>query len=525
MGHKFAEIAFTEQVKKIQAEQGSRKNYAQMEQGPDFNNLLSQREASFIQARDSFYMASVSETDWPYVQHRGGPQGFLRIINATTIGFADFTGNRQYVSAGNFKKNDRVSLILMDYPNRTRLKVLGRIIPVASNDLETLAQLEDPNYRAKIERAFIIKIEAFDWNCPKYITPRYDEKAIDDMIAPLIVENRTLKSESTQSKTLPKVIGDGELELIVTGIRQLTPRIRAYELRNTSGDNLPEIIAGAHLEVPVLLAGNKLEKRHYTICSNPSRRDVYEIAVLQETDGTGGSMAIHEQVVLGQKLNCSTPQNHFELQHDEHPIVLIAGGIGITAIKSMAQELQTKGKEFTIHYAGRSRMEMAFVDRLQREFTIKLNVYAKDDGERLNLVDIISSAKANTSFYLCGPEKLLTDFRERAEESGIATDRIHFERFSQLSHKGDNPVKVVLAKSNKILTVSKEQSILEAMIDADINVPYSCQTGSCKTCQVKVLDGTPEHLDLVLSEKEKTEDKLFCPCVSRAKSASITLDI
>ncbi|NQZ83580.1 MAG: 2Fe-2S iron-sulfur cluster binding domain-containing protein [Colwellia sp.] len=525
MGHKFAEIAFTEQVKKIQAEQGSRTNYAQMEQGPDFNNLLSQREVSFIQARDSFYMASVSETNWPYVQHRGGPQGFLRIIDATTIGFADFTGNRQYVSAGNFKKNDRVSLILMDYPNRTRLKILGRIIPVASDDLDTLAQLEDPNYRAKIERAFIIKIAAFDWNCPKYITPRYDEKAIEDMIAPIISENKTLKSAKKQKKELPKVIGNGELELIVTGIRQLTPRIRAYELRSYSGGDLPVINAGAHLEIPVLLAGNKFEKRHYSICSNPNRRDIYEIAVLQEIDGMGGSVAIHEQVALGQNLKCSMPQNHFELPHDDNPVILIAGGIGITAIKSMAQELQSKGKKFTIHYAGRSRKEMAFVDRLQREFTDKLSIYPKDENKRLDLTNIINSAANNATFYLCGPEKLLTDFKQLAQQNGIATNRIHFERFNKVHNKDDQPIKVTLAKSNKTLTVTSEQSILEAMIEADINIPYSCQTGSCKTCQVKVLNGIPEHLDLVLSEKEKTEEKLFCPCVSRAKSANITLDI
>jgi ferredoxin-NADP reductase/predicted pyridoxine 5'-phosphate oxidase superfamily flavin-nucleotide-binding protein len=525
MGHKFAEIAFTDEVKKIQAEQGSRKNYARMEQGPDFNNVLSQREASFIQARDSFYMASVSETDWPYVQHRGGPKGFLRIIDATTIGFSDFVGNRQYVSNGNFKKNARVSLILMDYPNRTRLKVLGRISQVASDDTKTFTQLQDSDYSGKIERAFTIKIEAFDWNCPKYITPRYDESAIEEMVAPLIAENRALKTTSTKVNNPPKIIGEDKLELVVTGIRQLTPRVRAYELRTLSGENLPEISAGAHLEVPVLLSGSILEKRHYSICSNPNRRDIYEIAVLKDEKSTGGSIAIHEQVSLGQILKCSMPKNHFALQYDDTPIVLIAGGIGITAIKSMAQELQTKGKEFIIHYAGQSRKEMAFVDRLQREFTQKITIYPKNEDKRIDLKNIIKSATSNTSFYLCGPEKLLTEFKQLAEQSGIAAKFIHFERFKKAHNKNEKEISVTLAKSNKTLVVASEQSILEAMIEADISIPYSCQTGSCKTCQVKVLDGIPEHLDLVLTDKEKVKDKLFCPCVSRAKSASITLDI
>jgi len=525
MGHKFAEIAFTEQVKKIQTTQGSRKNYAQMELGPDFNYLLSQREASFIQARDSFYMASVSETDWPYVQHRGGPQGFLHVLDEKTIGFVDFTGNRQYVSNGNFKKNDRVSLILMDYPNRTRLKILGRVVPVENDDMETIKLLEDPNYRAKIERAFIIKVEAFDWNCPKYITPRYDEKAIENMVAPLIAENKELKSTNIQTNNFPKDIGSGALELVITGIRQLTPRIRAYELRSPSDDNLPQVCAGAHLEVPVLLENGALEKRHYSICSNPKRRDIYEIAVLQEVNGTGGSVAIHEQFSLGQIVKCSIPNNHFELKHKDAPIILIAGGIGITAIKSMAQELQAKGKSFTIHYAGRSRKEMAFVGRLQREFTDKLHVYPKDENKRLNMASIINAAAKHSEFYLCGPEKLLIDFRQLAEKMDIAAEQVHFERFSKVHHKNDKPITVTLAKSNKTLTVASEQSILDAMIDADISIPYSCQTGSCKTCQVKVLDGVPEHLDLVLSEEEKTQGNLFCPCVSRAKSDTITLDI
>ena len=267
--------------------------------------------------------------------------------------------------------------------------------------------------------------------------------------------------------------------MIVTGIRQLTPRIRAYELRSYSGGDLPVINAGAHLEIPVLLAGNKFEKRHYSICSNPNRRDIYEIAVLQEIDGMGGSVAIHEQVALGQNLKCSMPQNHFELPHDDNPVILIAGGIGITAIKSMAQELQSKGKKFTIHYAGRSRKEMAFVDRLQREYTDKLSIYPKDENKRLDLTNIINSAANNATFYLCGPEKLLTDFKQLAQQNGIATNRIHFERFNKVHNKDDQPIKVTLAKSNKTLTVTSEQSILEAMIEADINIPYSCQTGSC----------------------------------------------
>jgi len=173
MGHKFAEIAFTPNVRQLQEEYGSRKSYARMESGPDYHDQLTDKEAAFIAQRDSFYMASVSETGWPYIQHRGGPQGFLRVLDEKTIGFADFRGNRQYISVGNFKHDDRVSLILLDYPARARLKILGRAEIIGMDDADRLKKLQLPDYRAVVERGLLIKVEAFDWNCPQHITPRY----------------------------------------------------------------------------------------------------------------------------------------------------------------------------------------------------------------------------------------------------------------------------------------------------------------------------------------------------------------
>ena len=186
MGHKFAEIAFTESVRDVQRELGSRAGYAAMDQGEDYNHVLGEREAAFIRARDSFYMASVGETGWPYVQHRGGPVGFVKVLDERTIGFADFSGNRQYVTLGNVRRDDRVSLFFMDYPNRTRLKVLGRVRLVGLEEHELLARLEAHDYRAAIERGFLVDIEAFDWNCPQHIVPRFTEAELDDLIKPLV---------------------------------------------------------------------------------------------------------------------------------------------------------------------------------------------------------------------------------------------------------------------------------------------------------------------------------------------------
>ena len=338
MPHKYAQIAFTDSVRQVQIEQNSRSGYAKMDQGEDYNYLMSQNEADFITERDSFYMASVSETHWPYLQHRGGPKGFMRVIDESTLGFADFSGNKQYVSTGNFRTNDRVALFFMDYPNKRRLKLMGRIKLVPNNDWETLAKLEVEGYRANVERAFLIHVEAFDWNCPQHITPRFTEEDLDQLLTPLVEENEKLKQQVkgvqsfTQASTDLKetnAIGDGELSLVISGIRQLTPRVRAYEFRDPNGKDLPGIEAGSHLQIPVRLKNGKTVQRHYSICSNPRRRDIYEIAVLKDENGQGGSIAVHETFQLGMQLNCRPPENYFPLHKDDRPAVLFAGGIVI----------------------------------------------------------------------------------------------------------------------------------------------------------------------------------------------------
>ena len=186
MGHRFQEIAFNDTVKSVQEKLGSRRGYSRRVGGDFvFNNALGPREAAFIANRDSFYMASVSETGWPYVQHRGGPAGFVRVLDERTIGFADFSGNRQYVSVGNLMTDDRVSLFFMDYPNQTRLKLLGRARFVASDETAMLEKLAPADYKARVERGLLITVEAFDWNCPQHITPRFTAEQVEDAITPL----------------------------------------------------------------------------------------------------------------------------------------------------------------------------------------------------------------------------------------------------------------------------------------------------------------------------------------------------
>ena len=185
MAHAYHDIAFTETIKALQEQQGSRASYARFEDAPQRGEKIGQNEAAFISARDSFYMASTSETGWPYMQHRGGPEGFMRVIDEGTLGFADFAGNRQYVTLGNLRGDDRVSLFFMDYANRTRLKVFGRAEVVDPSDTETLEKLAVPGYRARVERGMLIRVSAFDWNCQQHITPRYTEAQVAQVVEKL----------------------------------------------------------------------------------------------------------------------------------------------------------------------------------------------------------------------------------------------------------------------------------------------------------------------------------------------------
>ena len=177
MTHRFADIMFTDSVKAAQSNYGSSANNERLQALAGPNDQLGPAESEFIALRDTFYLATVNETGWPYVQHRGGPAGFLRVLGPRQLAYADFRGNRQLISVGNVSNDDRCSLILMDYPRRRRLKILGHMRVENSIDVkpEALAKVALPEYKARIERIVFIDVVAFDWNCPQHITRRYTE--------------------------------------------------------------------------------------------------------------------------------------------------------------------------------------------------------------------------------------------------------------------------------------------------------------------------------------------------------------
>jgi predicted pyridoxine 5'-phosphate oxidase superfamily flavin-nucleotide-binding protein len=204
---RFWNLAFTPSVRAVQQRMGSRRAYGRSAgeaRGPE---PLGPEERRFISERDSFYLASVGEGGWPYVQHRGGPAGFVRVLDESRIGFADYRGNQQYISVGNIEHDDRVALLFMDYPNRTRLKVLAHARAVTeAEDAELVARLAVPGHGARVERGLVLAVEGFDWNCPQHIVPRYTEEEIEKALAPM---RDRLEALERENRALRARVGPG----------------------------------------------------------------------------------------------------------------------------------------------------------------------------------------------------------------------------------------------------------------------------------------------------------------------------
>ncbi len=201
MTTRFMQTLFTPAVRATQDALGSRAMYASHDQKPSEPDILSDAEMRFISERDSFYMASNSQSGWPYLQHRGGPKGFMRIVDNRTLGFADFRGNRQYVSVGNMATDNRVCLFLMDYPNRSRLKLLGHMTVVEARDAADLGDVfAVEGYRAAVERYMLIRVEAYDWNCPQHITQRFTAEDMQPSTTRMTARIAELEAELAELK-------------------------------------------------------------------------------------------------------------------------------------------------------------------------------------------------------------------------------------------------------------------------------------------------------------------------------------
>ena len=311
------------------------------------------------------------------------------------------------------------------------------------------------------------------------------------------------------------------LPLRVTRNDKIADGIYLFEFRDAGGQPLPEFSAGAHIAIRV---PNGL-LRKYSLCNDPAERDRYLVAVKREANGRGGSADLIDHVKAGDELSVAPPVNDFELPPRAQDFLFIAGGIGITPIMAMIRQVRTQGKRFRLFYLSRSPETTAFVDELGApEFKDQVTIHY-DGGDPANLLDlrpILQERKNREHLYCCGPRPLMEAVRTMTDHWSSAA--VHFEAFSDAdTHKAtDKPFKVRLARSGDVIDVPITKTILEALRDHGLEVPSSCETGTCGTCRTKLLAGEADHRDLVLAEHERADTIMIC--VSRARSDEITID-
>lgn len=301
--------------------------------------------------------------------------------------------------------------------------------------------------------------------------------------------------------------------------------ICSFELAAVEGENLPAFTAGAHIDVHVAPG----LVRQYSLCNDPSEVTKYRIAVLREPHSRGGSAGMHDRVAEGQCLTISTPKNHFPLTASSRTL-LLAGGIGITPILSMARELHSSNAAFELHYAGRSVSRMAFLDELSAApFAASVRVHA-DDGDaaqRFNAVDLLANPASDLHLYVCGPSGFMDHVLSTAKAAGWADTHLHREYFASapVDTSSDGAFELKLSRTGLRCTVPAGKSVLEVLLAHGVDVPYSCESGVCGTCLTQVLDGTPDHRDSYLNDAERASGTQFLPCCSRAKSPTLVIDL
>ena len=304
---------------------------------------------------------------------------------------------------------------------------------------------------------------------------------------------------------------NSSFSLWVSGLDDLTSRIRRIQLRPAQGAQLPLISPGARLQ----LAGDNSSA--IPICSNPLQRDYIELAVLK-------TAIDFPSLALGQSLTCTLASPGFHLHADAAPALFIAAGIGAAALKPLAETLALRGRRLAFHYAGRSRVDMAFVDVLQRSLGVNLRLYLSDQQQRLDVANILSSAPNSTQLYLCAPQGLMNEGLIAATDLGFAQDQIQTLAFESQEKPVNKAVVLELARSGKLVQVAPEQPLLHALRMAGVSVPSKCCIGECGTCTQQVLAGRVDHRDEVLTPAQRAQGKI-CVCVSRAQSDLLVLDL
>lgn len=317
------------------------------------------------------------------------------------------------------------------------------------------------------------------------------------------------------------------LDLVVTESCALTPSIRTLRLADPAGATLPGWTPGSHVKVR-LPDG---DERSYSLINHLADRTAtaaphaYRLGVRLEEAGQGGSRHMHG-LKVGDKVSLSQPANHFPLERCEQPVALVAGGIGVTPILSMAAMLQAESRPYRFIYAGRSRDQLAFLPEIEALAGPALSLHADDVSGLFDIAGLMASLKDGEPLYLCGPTPMIEAAIASAKALGWAEGRLRFEIFAApVPVAGDQPFEVVLKSSGRRYQVPADKSILDVLIEAGEDPLHDCKRGDCGICQIGVIEGVPDHRDFILSDSEKAAGKLMQICVSRAKTPSLVLDL
>jgi vanillate O-demethylase ferredoxin subunit len=315
------------------------------------------------------------------------------------------------------------------------------------------------------------------------------------------------------------------IEVKVVDKVQEAQDIASFELARVDGASLPPFSAGSHIDVQV----NGDIVRQYSLCNHPGETHRYLIAVLRDPASRGGSVAMHDQIKVGDVITISEPKNHFPLTQAKRSL-LFAGGIGVTPILCMAERLAQIGADFEMHYAARSQDRMAFYERIKSGTFADRVHFHFDDGDaaqKLDVKAVLAGAPPDAALYVCGPTGFIDYVIGSAEAAGKAANTIHKEYFGAVlqTSADDGVFEIKLASSGAVYPVPADKTVLEVLVANGVDVPYSCEQGVCGTCLTRVLEGTPDHRDMYLSDEEQEQNDQFMPCCSRSKSKLLVLDL
>lgn len=314
-------------------------------------------------------------------------------------------------------------------------------------------------------------------------------------------------------------------DFVIQTIQSVTDRIRYFTVCHPDAEPLPEYAAGAHIKVTT---ADQSQRAYSLIDFIPLDKPAiaYRFAVQHELEGQGGSQFMH-QLNVGDTVQCTAPINSFSLLDDERPVLLLAGGIGITPLISMATELHHTGRRFDLHYSSRSAEAMAFRNELTHHFGENVHVYYDDISEKkLNLATLFSECTTQEQVYICGPKGMIDAARTHAEQAGIPAAQVHVELFdTPLSDDADESFEIELSSTGQVHLVPANKTIIDVLEEAGIDTMYDCQRGDCGICETTVIEGEIDHRDVVLSSAEKASGKVMQICVSRARSPRLVLDL